>query len=123
MSDDPMDAIPSFNRVSIRAVLAHDGEDVEAALSEAGIFNPVAVPVLIGDGQFPSGAILGDGFTPNLTGVLETEQQEDFDVQFHSQPSPTERNEAVARPNPRQATILPAAYGMQPLAPIRRRRG
>nr|WP_294555662.1 hypothetical protein [uncultured Rhodopila sp.] len=55
------------NRVSVRALLAGDGEDVTQALAQAGIFDPVAIPVQLD----PQGGFLGDGITPNLTGVLE----------------------------------------------------
>lgn len=72
MSDNPLDRLPAYDRVSIRAVLVHDGEDPAAALAEAGIFDPIAIPVMLGDGADLSGTLLGDGITPNLMAVLET---------------------------------------------------
>jgi hypothetical protein len=70
MNDDPLERLPAFNRISVRAVLDTGDGDVQAALAEAGIFDPVAVPVLLGDDALQAGAFLGDGMTPNLVGVL-----------------------------------------------------
>ena len=61
MTDDPVGSRAASNRVSIRAVLAFDGEDVTQALNQAGIFDPVAVPVTLGDAEDPPGGILGTG--------------------------------------------------------------
>ena len=47
--DNPLDRIPAFNRVSIRAVLVNEGEDPGPALAEAGIVNPIAIPMVLGD--------------------------------------------------------------------------
>jgi hypothetical protein len=77
--DSPADKLTSMNRVSIRAVLAAEGEDVADALARAGILNPVAIPVLLDDDGHPSGVLFGDGFTPNLTGVLELDDDDDDD--------------------------------------------
>ncbi len=71
MSNNPLDRLPAYDRVSIRAVLVQDGEDPSAALAEAGIFDPIAIPVMLGDGADLSGTLLGDGITPNLMAVLE----------------------------------------------------
>jgi hypothetical protein len=125
MSDDPLDRIPSFDRVSVRAVVVYDEEDPAQALSEAGIFDPIALPAVFGEDQ--SDFSIGDGITPNLVAVLETEQVEDdpFDTpsrddrpQFPDNGSqrPTETSQA----QPLTAS-LPAAYGIQPLAPVRPR--
>jgi hypothetical protein len=72
MSRNPLGHLPAFNQVSIRAVLVSEGEDAGPALSEAGIVNPIAIPVVRGETLDLSGGILGDGLTPNLTAVLET---------------------------------------------------
>lgn len=72
MSDSPLDNLPAFNRVSIPAVLVHEGEDPAAALAEAGILDPVAVSVLLDDDELDTSVgILGDGITPNIEAVLE----------------------------------------------------
>ncbi len=87
MSDDPLSRLPSFSRVSIQAVLVKEGEDPSAALAEAGLVNPVAIPVLLGDEPHLSGGILGDGITPNLTAFLESAYPDDRDASPHSQPA------------------------------------
>jgi hypothetical protein len=67
----------SMNRISIRAVFAAEGEDVAEALTRAGILNPVAIPVLLDqEDAHPVGILLGDGITPNLTGVLELDDDD-----------------------------------------------
>jgi hypothetical protein len=75
MSDNPLDRIPSFDRVSIRAVVVSDGEDPSHALAEAGIFDPISLPVVFGENQ--PDFRFGDGITPNLTAVLESDQEVD----------------------------------------------
>ena len=80
VSDHPLDRIPAFNRVSIRAVLVQQGQDPGPALAAAGILNPIAIPVVLGEQVELSSGILGDGITPNLTAVLETEYQDHFDA-------------------------------------------
>ncbi len=62
MSDNPLDRIPGFDRVSIRAVVVMEGEDPGPALAAAGLVDPVAVPVVFGEGA-PDRSF-GDGFTP-----------------------------------------------------------
>jgi hypothetical protein len=124
MNDDPMDSIPSFNRVSIRAVLVTDGQDVRAALAKAGIVDPVALHVVMGDDLDQSGGFLGNGITPNLTGVLETEHEDDFDLLSDHALSATSANPASEQqPDAPVVTMLPAAYGLRPLAPVVRKQG
>ncbi len=120
MTDNPLDSMHGFDRVSIRAVLVRDGEDPSAALLEAGITDPIAIPVLVGDDLDPTGGILGDGITPNLTAVLETEREDDFDSSPDTGPTPPRRSAEVARPDEAGTSMLPPAFGMQPLAPVRR---
>ena len=79
MSDNPLDRIPAYNRVSIRAALVHGDEDPGPALAAAGIVASIAIPVVMGEDIDLPGGILGDGITPNLMAVLETEQPDDFD--------------------------------------------
>jgi hypothetical protein len=117
MSDNPMDSLPSFNRLSIRAVLVTDGQDPRAALADAGIFNPVAIPVVLGE-DFQSGDLLGNAITPNLTGVLEPDQEDDWGF---SPPLPANRTSAA--PTPQQpeksaVTTLPEAFGRRAFAPV-----
>jgi len=81
MAESVTDRLTAMNRVSIRAVLAAEGEDVAAALARAGIVNPVAIPVLLGEDAPAAGTVLGDGITPNLTGVLEPDAEDAADRQ------------------------------------------
>jgi hypothetical protein len=79
MSDDRAAEIPpAYNRVSVRAILVHEGEDATEALAKAGFVDVISIPVVLGeDSRLPDG-ILGDGITPNLTAVLETEPEDEF---------------------------------------------
>ncbi len=132
MSDNPLDGIPNFDRISVRAVLVADGEDPGQALAAAGIVDPIAVPVVFGEAA--PGIGFGDGITPNLTAVLEPDPQahafdpafgaDDTDAGYFDadspdmqtrQPGPDDRD----RSEPVQVN-LPAAFGSQPLAPARR---
>jgi hypothetical protein len=122
MSDDPLDRLPNFDRVSIPAVLVHEGEDPGPALQEAGIVDAIAVPVIFDDDPYSPDGFFGDGITDNLPAVLEqAEVENDEDPAYashaergHQQPDAiTSRAATVARP--------PAAFGSRPLAPIRRK--
>lgn len=62
---------------------------------------------------------LGDGITPNLTGVLETDHQDAFSASPDIRVARTPAAPDQAHPPKRGATMLPAAFGMQPLAPVR----
>lgn len=117
MRDNPLDRLPDFDRVSIAAVLVCGDEDPTAALAEAGIFDLVAIPVVIGDDAGLAGGILGDGLTPNLTGVLETVYEDIADPSFSMQPDQTASRSGAAQPG---TTMLPAAFGRPAFAPIRR---
>jgi hypothetical protein len=128
MTDNPMDSVPSFNRVSIRAVLVTDGEDPGPALAEAGIFDPIAVPVVLGDDATLSGGILGDAVTPNLTAVLEPDQAGDWqedDWESSSEPPPnrTSAGSELRQPEKPTVTTLPEAFGHRPFAPVVRKTG
>ena len=72
MSDNPLDRIPDFDRVSVRAVVVMEGEDPGPLLAAAGIVDPVAVPVVFGEGAPDRN--FGDGFTPNVSAVIEFDQ-------------------------------------------------
>jgi hypothetical protein len=119
MSDNPMDKLPAHNRVSIRAVLVHEGEDASAALAEAGFSDAIAIPVMLGDQPDVAGGILGNGITANLTAVLETEEPDASGDPPDSQPASARPAQGDASPSGPVTTTLPAAYGMQPLAPVR----
>jgi len=119
MSDDPMDRVPAFDRVSVAAVVVRDGEDPTAALLKAGITDPIAVPVVFGE-DLPAG-ILGDGVTPNLVAVIETEQQEDDDTSPHAAINRVESHLDQTQSPTAVTGTLPAAFGMKPLAPVRPR--
>ncbi len=121
MSDNPLDRLPAYDRVSIRAVLVHDGEDPSAALAEAGIFDPIAIPVILGDGGGVSGPLLGDGITPNLMAVLETARTGGFAA------GRGDRRESgtAAQPGIRPTVLIktvtsPPAFGRRSWAPIQR---
>jgi len=118
MSDNPLDRLPAHNRVSIRAVLVHEGEDPGPALAAAGIVNPIAVPVVQGEELDLSGGILGNGITPNLKAVLENEQHDDFDSSPYHQSDKGASQPGAARPAEPVTTTMPAAFGLRPLAPI-----
>jgi len=115
------DTLTAANRLSIRAVLVYDGQDAAPDLIGCGIFDPVSIPVTDADAAFGSGAILGDGVTPNVIGILEQDdQQEDHDpAQAFAQPD-AERSEQGRTEDwdqPKTVT-LPGAYGLKPLAPV-----
>jgi hypothetical protein len=120
MSDNPLDRTAAFNRVSIRAVLVKEGEDPTAALLEAGIVDPIAIRVVLGEDPHLSDGMLGDGRTPNLTAVLETEQVDDSGSSATSQINNTgSQPDAAPRRQP-VTTMLPAASRAEPpLAPVR----
>jgi hypothetical protein len=125
MSDNPLDRMPSFDRVSIRAVLVDEGEDPGAALAEAGFAEVITIPVVLGEAADPSGGILGDGITPNLAAVLETEQEDGFDPAADprcvlARAVPVRSVSAAEEPSESATTNLPPAFGLQPLAPIRK---
>jgi hypothetical protein len=128
MTDNPLNRIPSFDRVSIRAVVISDDEDPSQALSEAGIFDPIALAVAFGEDE--PDLSFGDGITPNLTAVLEPDEEVD-EFEFTDQPAGIQHSPSHSGPTrsglsqqTRTATVtLPAAYGAQPLAPVRPRGG
>ena len=122
MNDNPLDKIPTFNRVSIRAVLVQEGQDPGPALAEAGLINPVALPVVVGDDPDLPNGILGDGFTDNLTAVLETDPQDTSNSSADPQHGDGLPQSAPNDPQPaaRVAVNLPAAYGLRPMAPGRK---
>lgn len=122
MNDDPLEQIPSFDRVTIAAVLASDGEDVSEALAEAGIFDAIELRISFDGDLDASGVLLGDGFTPNLTAVVEFEQpQDEPDWQSSGSDSGWLATNAV-QDTASETSSLPAAYGMKPVAPVRRRK-
>jgi hypothetical protein len=127
VSEDLLNQMHEFDRVSIRAVLLADGENPDEALSSAGIFEPVTISVTVGAELDPSCGILGDGHTPNLTGVLETQYEHAPDDGFGSsfpEIQPDERSRQIydAPPARSGTATLPPAFGLQPLAPVRRPR-
>jgi hypothetical protein len=120
MSDNPLDGIPAYNRVSIRAVLVHGDEDPGPALAAAGITDPIAIPVVMGEDLDLFGGMLGDGITPNLTAVLETEAREDFGYSSTDRSDQTDSQPDAARPASPFTTTAPLAFGMRSFAPIGR---
>ena len=94
------------------------------------ILDPISIPVVFGEDQ-PDFSF-GDGITPNLTAVLELDQevdepdQEVDELSFTAQPARIHDSQgqdgASQKAHPATAT-LPAAYGARPLAPVRPRGG
>jgi hypothetical protein len=122
MPDDPTNKPPAFDRISLRAVLVHEGEDATEALARAGFSDVISIPVLVGDNPHLSGGILGNGITPNLVAILETEQGDTFEDEPGMQPDPSRSaSEEAAPPRGPVTTNLPAAFGIRPLAPVRKR--
>jgi hypothetical protein len=120
MSDNPLDKVPAHNRVSIRAVLVHEGEDASAALAEARFADTVSVPVVLGEQPDLSGGILGNGITPDVVAVLETEQGDDVDTSANARPGTARPGRSDVRSFGPVTSVLPTAFGMRPLAPVRR---
>ena len=118
MTNNPLDKIPSFNRVSIRAVLVADGQDPHDALAEAGIHDPVAVRVVLADDPDLSGGVLGDTLTPNLMAVLEPDQPDDFADTPSTPPNRTNSAALTDQPQRAPVTTMPAAFGQRTYAPI-----
>jgi hypothetical protein len=126
MSGNPLDRIPGFDRVSVRAVVVMEGEDPGPLLAAAGIVDPVAVPVVFGadapDRRF------GDGLTPNVSAVVEFDERpedegdepSDVDESAGSRPARSPSAATEVQPFKSDTSTLPAAYGMTPLAPVRR---
>lgn len=137
MSDNPLDRIPSFDRLSLRAVVVPEGVDPGPALAAAGIIDPIALPIAFGED--PPDNTFGDGFTPNVTAVLEYDHEDAAgtgDLEggaFGSASGPDESEVGAPEgtagsattnqpPSAEPSTVnLPAAYGMQPLAPVGQR--
>jgi hypothetical protein len=120
MSDNPLDRIPSFDRISLRAVVVAEGEDPGPALAAAGISDPIELPVVFGED--PPDRSFGDGFTPNVAAVLEFDQSEEDESGpasgAPSSASYTHGSPAGAAGSSPAATNLPSAYDIQPLAPV-----
>jgi hypothetical protein len=121
MTNDPTDKPPAFNRVSIRAVLVHEGDDPTEALAKAGFSDVISIPVILGDDPHLSGGILGNGITPNLVAILETEQEDAIEDEPGTQPDPSRSASEAAPPSTPATANLPAAFGIRPLAPVRKR--
>ena len=116
MGDDTPDTIPSFARVSVAAVLVFEGEDPNSALTQAGILDPIAVEVRIGETEDPSQGFLGDGVTPNLRAILETDQGD----QRRDASSGGVDASSIGRIAARSAaTNPPLPSGNRPFAPVR----
>ena len=119
MSDDPLDLIPDFARVSVAAVLVSGDADPRAALAEAGITDPIAVEIRIGDTVDPSQGFFGDGVTPNLTAVLETRNRPAAGACPAGQRAASGVPGQAARSVRGDAINLPPAFGFRPIAPVR----
>jgi hypothetical protein len=121
MSDNPLNRIPSFDRLSLRAVVVPTGVDPGPALAAARIVDPIALPIAFGED--PPDNTFGDGITPNVTAVLEYDPEDaagTSDLQGGA-PGGTAGSSTIDQPwSAEPSTVnMPAAYGMQPLAPVR----
>jgi hypothetical protein len=117
MNDDPIDRIPSFDRVSVAAVLVREGEDATAALTEAGIIDPIVVEVMLDDGSGTDPGYFGDSVGGNVVAVLETEQAD-----YRSAGGAAKRvtdSDPASGANAGNVN-LPRAFGSRPVAPVRR---
>jgi hypothetical protein len=127
MSDNPLDRISRHDRVSLRAILVHQGEDAAAALAEAGFVDVISVPVVLGEDVNLPGGILGDANTPNLTAVLETEPDDASGSSTGTAQSTTGGSRSGSarsagdgsQPSGSAAADPPPALGMQPMSPVR----
>jgi hypothetical protein len=112
-AENPLDRIHPADRLSIPAVLVSDGEDPGPALAEAGIYDPIALPVTFGEDE-PT-ISFGDGITENLTAVLETTP---VGATLRAQTHAARPAAADAGQTGLASANLPPAYGLRPLAPI-----
>jgi hypothetical protein len=129
MSDNPLDRIPGFDRISLRAVVVAEGEDPGPALAAAGISDPIALPIVFGEA--PPDRSFGDGFTPNVAAVLEFDEPgvdasgtlgsasdiRDFPAGAQADAGASASGDVP--PSRPVTTNLPSAYDLQPLAPVR----
>ncbi len=117
MAGDFSDRLAAANRVSIRAVMASQVQDMRQALLDSDILDPVTIPFALDDGAPDSAAGLGDGMTPNLQAILEMGEAEPPDSDEWPQDVPAQPLQTPSA----ATTTTPAAYGQRALAPIRRR--
>lgn len=71
VQQDPLAAMPAYNRLSLRAVIVPPGQDPSAALAAAGIVDPISLPVAFTSTAEEAARLLGAGATPHLAAVLE----------------------------------------------------
>jgi hypothetical protein len=120
LSDDHAGRFGAAETVSVRAVLdTGDGADINALLMQAGIFDPVSVPVVFGDEPSVSEGLLGDGATDNLAGVLEWDDAGDGGSASPGQDGSGPAKRAGTSAPGWVTRTLPAAFGIRPLAPVR----
>lgn len=116
--DDDASRLMEANRVSIAAVLVGPADDSVRAMLDSGILDPVTVPFVLDNGTPNGGTGLGDGITPNIMATLDPTNA-DTDAADHD---PGEQDEpAPSTARPATTATLAAAYGMVPLAPVRKR--
>jgi len=101
-------------------VLVTSGADPTAALAAAGIFDPIAIPVVLSEAADLPAGMLGDGRTPNLRAVLEMDQQSASESSPGTQTGSARPAAGGAQPSGPVTATLPAAFGMKSLVPIRR---
>jgi hypothetical protein len=130
MNENPLDRIPEYDRLSLRAVIVPEGQDPGPYLASAGIDDPVALPIVFGDAE-PS-VTFGEAFTPNLKAVLESDQPdsagfgETANAASGSGDNGSENQAKPWRSAVSQAPGLearPSVQGYRSVAPILRRQG
>ncbi len=119
-ADHHTDTPIGIDRVSIRTVLVREGEDPGAALAVADLVDPIALPVMSGEQPDVPGGILGNGITPNVTALLETEQPDVSGEASKARSGSVRSADRRTRTSEPASVVPPAASGIQSLAPVRK---
>ncbi|HVZ06860.1 hypothetical protein [Rhodopila sp.] len=121
--DDTARRLIRAEQVSCRAVIIPEGEDPVPSLREAGIIEPVSIPV----GWAVDGATaisMGDGWTPGMPATFHPDDDpamEDVQAAGVDSPGRAQGSDGGDRRLPRTETVmLPEAFGARPFAPVRR---
>ena len=121
MSDDLSDRLWRADSVAIRAVVVPDNQDPTTILAQHGIFEPVAVPFMFDDGTSGAEALMGDGVQGGLRATLVMDQPDVPGGNDNSQQADqSQQSDPDQGSPPSRTAMLPEAYGMKPMAPVRR---
>lgn len=128
-AEDTAQRLIEAERVSVRVVVVADGEDPTPHLLKAGIVDPVIVPFAWADDERSAG-MMGDGRTSGVTATLEFDDEAGESFAQHADPAdrpavnPPSGSNLVSGSDPVSETRtvqLPEAFGLKPMAPVRRR--